>query len=841
MSVQTDESSKTHVGNNSTVTPYQIPFFFFEDTDLVVVRKDIDLTEHTLILNTDFTVTGAGNENGGSLKTIAPVAVTSTLTVLRDVPATQLTRYVEGDAFPAQSHERALDKLTMLCQQNARVTGGGDPTALAQAFRLSDASGGINALTKINDTMVGIDAAGKAILRTPSDLLGWLGQVGTVWADTPARLGTRGAFAGQLGVQLDNRTVYIALSTTSGDWTPFLVGTGIVFTTNGTPHAVTPPAGDLVGTDASQVLYNKTLISPSIQTPTGLTKSDVGLGQVDNTSDLNKPLSSATGAALAFKQDKAEKGVSDGYASLDSSGKVPAAQLPSGGGGGGGSVYQGTWNAATNTPTIPAAAPANNGWFYVVNVAGTTNVSGITSWAVGDQLWSNGTVWQKIPNVNAVQSVNTKTGVVVLVKGDIGLANVDNTSDATKNSAVATLTNKTIDGASNTVNVRLATNDVSGNLPVARLNGGTGAGPGTFWCGDNSWKAPSGFGGDVVGPNGATDGEVALYSGTTGKIIRRYSGPAGVGKFSATGVFSAAPVMAADLSPNVISGLPVATDIAEGDQLMVLEQASGVLKSVAGNRANRLPPNHLSGLAIGNNTADTANDIDIYPGCCRDDTDAADIVIPIPSGGDTQTVALTKRLDAAWAAGNNQGGRDTGAIADQSYHVFVIRNPTTKVVDALFSHSLFTPTLPSGFTQFRRIGSINRRGAGGIIPFTQRGDDFEIKSPINDVSGITLPANTTGFFDMINLPDGRPWLGRFIMQMNHATAGAYVLLKNPLAPGSWTLGYPLANTSTYFSIWTSNGGGIEIKSGPAAGTYTFYLSTTGWTDTRGRDGYYGWF
>lgn len=46
--------------------------------------------------------------------------------------------------------------------------------------------------------------------------------------------------------------------------------------------------------------------------------------------------------------------------------------------------------------------------------------------------------------VNTVSSVAAKTGAVTLVKADVGLGNVDNTSDATKNAATATLTNKTL-------------------------------------------------------------------------------------------------------------------------------------------------------------------------------------------------------------------------------------------------------------------------------------------------------------------------------------------------------------------------------------------------------------
>ncbi len=62
--------------------------------------------------------------------------------------------------------------------------------------------------------------------------------------------------------------------------------------------------------------------------PHGTTKADVSLGNVDNTSDVDKPVSTAQQTALDLKQDLSEKGVANGYAELDSSGFVPSAQLP---------------------------------------------------------------------------------------------------------------------------------------------------------------------------------------------------------------------------------------------------------------------------------------------------------------------------------------------------------------------------------------------------------------------------------------------------------------------------------------------------------------------------------
>jgi len=112
----------------------------------------------------------------------------------------------------------------------------------------------------------------------------------------------------------------------------------------------------------------------------------------------------------------ATKGVANGVASLDGSGTVPISQLPSAVIGA--LSYQGTWNASTNTPTLTSSV-GTKGYYYVVNIAGSTNLNGITDWQVGDWAVYNGSAWQKIDNTDAVTSVNGYTGTVVLTQTDI--------------------------------------------------------------------------------------------------------------------------------------------------------------------------------------------------------------------------------------------------------------------------------------------------------------------------------------------------------------------------------------------------------------------------------------
>lgn len=186
------------------------------------------------------------------------------------------------------------------------------------------------------------------------------------------------------------------------------------------PHSVTKSQvglSDVDNTsDASKNSAAVTLTNKTITAPLGIVKADVGLSDVNNTADTAKPISSATQTALDAKADLV-------------SGKIPTSQIPAL------SIID-TYVVASQSAMLALTAQKGD-----VAVRSDESKTYILQGTVASTL-SNWVLLQS--PASAVISVNEQTGVVVLAKADVGLGNVDNTSDATKNSAAVTLTNKTI-------------------------------------------------------------------------------------------------------------------------------------------------------------------------------------------------------------------------------------------------------------------------------------------------------------------------------------------------------------------------------------------------------------
>ncbi len=96
--------------------PFTVPFRFLAASHLQVIKTSTAGIDAVLTLTTDYTVAGVGAASG-SVTLTAPLAVGERLTIIRNAPFTQLADYVNNDAFPAESHEDALDLLTMQTQQ----------------------------------------------------------------------------------------------------------------------------------------------------------------------------------------------------------------------------------------------------------------------------------------------------------------------------------------------------------------------------------------------------------------------------------------------------------------------------------------------------------------------------------------------------------------------------------------------------------------------------------------------------------------------------------------------------------------------------------------------------
>ena len=117
----------------------------------------------------------------------------------------------------------------------------------------------------------------------------------------------------------------------------------------------------------------------------------------------------------------------------------------------GGLTYQGTWNASTNTPTLTSSVGVN-GYYYITDTAGSTNLNGITDWQIGDWLLFNGSVWQKIDQSNLVTSVNGYTGTVVLTQTDVsGTASLTTTQTLTNKTLTSPIINEILDANGNEI------------------------------------------------------------------------------------------------------------------------------------------------------------------------------------------------------------------------------------------------------------------------------------------------------------------------------------------------------------------------------------------------------
>ncbi|HET8708937.1 MAG TPA: hypothetical protein VFL85_01510 [Candidatus Saccharimonadales bacterium] len=140
-------------------------------------------------------------------------------------------------------------------------------------------------------------------------------------------------------------------------------------------------------------------------------------------------------------------------------------------------IFSGSYTDLSNKPTIPTNNnQLTNGAGYITSYTETdpvyaasaaasitfgdiTNLGNLSGTNTGDQDLTG-----LVPKTTTVAGHALSTNVVITAS-DVGLGNVDNTSDATKNSAIATITNKDLTSATNTFPT--FNQDTTGNAATA--------------------------------------------------------------------------------------------------------------------------------------------------------------------------------------------------------------------------------------------------------------------------------------------------------------------------------------------------------------------------------------
>ena len=169
-------TSKVSYNGSGTVGPFPVTFKFIKNADIVATKRSSLGVETVLALTTGYTLTGAGDAAGGALTLTVALAVGESLVIARAPGIVQEVDYVENSAFPAETHEGALDLLTMICQSlqeqvdravKVEISSTTDPDDLLAELAADVVSAAASASTAT--TQAGLAATAKTGAETARD------------------------------------------------------------------------------------------------------------------------------------------------------------------------------------------------------------------------------------------------------------------------------------------------------------------------------------------------------------------------------------------------------------------------------------------------------------------------------------------------------------------------------------------------------------------------------------------------------------------------------------------------------------------------------------------------
>ena len=179
MTISSTTTKNSYSGNGSTTT-FAYSFYIPASTDIQVIVRSSTGTETVKAEgtgSTNYSITGVGSSSGGNVVFVTAPASGETVVLRRNTAKTQSTDYVANDPFPAETHEDALDKLTIIGQDLQEQ--------VDRSLKLSRT----NTMTSTEFTVGATDRASKILAFDSSGELSVTQELGTVkgnWAASTA-------------------------------------------------------------------------------------------------------------------------------------------------------------------------------------------------------------------------------------------------------------------------------------------------------------------------------------------------------------------------------------------------------------------------------------------------------------------------------------------------------------------------------------------------------------------------------------------------------------------------------------------------------------------------------
>lgn len=259
----------------------------------------------------------------------------------------------------------------------------------------------------------------------------------------------------------------------------------------------------------------------------------------------------------------------------------------------------------------------------------------------------------------------------------------------------------------------------------------------------------------------------------------------------------------------------------------VLMNATGVSASPTAVPLANWVQNYKTGLTL--STAGASGTFGVAAGEAANSTNA--MLMPLAS-------AYTKTT-GAWTLGTGNGCLDTGSIANATwYSEFVIERTDTGVTDILCSTSATSPTMPTNYTLFRRIGSMLTDGSAHWTKFSQLGNEFLWDVPVADISAATISA--TAQSKTLTVPTGVKVQALFNGRLGYNSATEYGLFSSldvsDVAPGNADSNGIVSSTFilSSFTLGVRTNTSAQIRVRGSAGDASYYINTYGWDETFGQ-------